>query len=122
MNDQVGLVAIGRNEGERLQRCLQSVLRQVKHVVYVDSGSTDKSVDFARALGIHVLALDMSRPFTAARARNDKHAKKHACQRPRENPRPRVMHDRHRSNNVREGDHSCSIGCSHRKHWSPSSR
>jgi len=38
--------------------------------VYVDSGSTDGSLDAARALGVHVVELDTSDPFTAARARN----------------------------------------------------
>jgi glycosyltransferase involved in cell wall biosynthesis len=66
----VGCVAIGRNEGERLRICLQSLLRSVEHVVYVDSGSTDDSVAMAKALGVHVVNLDLSIPFTAARARN----------------------------------------------------
>ncbi len=66
---RVGVVAIGRNEGERLIRCLQSVVGR-SEVVYVDSGSTDGSVAAARSLGAEVVALDMSIPFTAARARN----------------------------------------------------
>jgi GT2 family glycosyltransferase len=65
-----GAVAIGRNEGERLRRCLQSVLGRFPAIVYVDSGSTDGSAELARSLGAIVVALDMSRPFTAARARN----------------------------------------------------
>jgi GT2 family glycosyltransferase len=68
--DEVGAVAIGRNEGERLRRCLESLRRDLRHVVYVDSGSTDDSVAIARALGVTVESLDMNRPFTAARARN----------------------------------------------------
>ena len=39
-------------------------------VVYVDSGSTDGSVAAARGLGAEVVELDLSVPFTAARARN----------------------------------------------------
>lgn len=66
----VGLVAIGRNEGERLRACLESVVNQLVHVVYVDSGSADNSVALAKAMGVHVVELDMSVPFTAARARN----------------------------------------------------
>ncbi len=66
----VGVVAIGRNEGERLQRCIRSLPAQLGAVVYVDSGSTDGSVEFAREHGAEVVALDMSVPFTAARARN----------------------------------------------------
>jgi glycosyltransferase involved in cell wall biosynthesis len=64
------VVAIGRNEGERLRRCLESVLKQCGQVVYVDSGSRDGSVALARALGVEVVELDTSIPFTAARARN----------------------------------------------------
>lgn len=69
-NAAVGVVVIGRNEGERLQRCLQSVVGTNRMVVYVDSGSTDGSVNLAIANGAAVVALDMGRPFTAARARN----------------------------------------------------
>ncbi|MFN3168336.1 MAG: glycosyltransferase [Phycisphaeraceae bacterium] len=69
-NAQVGVVAIGRNEGERLKRCLAAAVAQAAHVVYVDSGSTDGSVAFARSLGVEVVELDLSTPFTAARARN----------------------------------------------------
>jgi glycosyltransferase involved in cell wall biosynthesis len=66
----VAVVAIGRNEGDRLRRCLESVVGRVALVVYVDSGSTDGSVALSQALGCELVALDMSTPFTAARARN----------------------------------------------------
>ena len=66
-----GVVAIGRNEGERLRRCLDSVRSRAAALVYVDSGSTDGSVELARSFGAAVIALDLSRPFTAARARNE---------------------------------------------------
>lgn len=66
----VTAIAIGRNEGDRLIRCLNSLLPQVSRVIYVDSGSTDGSADMARKLGAEVIALDMAQPFTAARARN----------------------------------------------------
>jgi GT2 family glycosyltransferase len=65
-----GAVVIGRNEGERLVRCLRSLEGRVDRIVYVDSGSTDDSVAAAGALGAEVVPLDMTRPFTAARARN----------------------------------------------------
>lgn len=67
---QIGVVAIGRNEGERLKRCLESVQGRAACVVYVDSGSTDGSVEAAGQLGAEVVELDQSIPFTAARARN----------------------------------------------------
>jgi GT2 family glycosyltransferase len=63
-------VVIGRNEGARLAACLDSLSQEVGHVVYVDSGSTDGSPEAARARGAEVIALDLARPFTAARARN----------------------------------------------------
>src|SRR5450755_1692124 len=64
-----GAVAIGRNEGERLKQCLAS-LSSAAAVVYVDSGSTDGSLQSARDHGADVIKLDLSLPFTAARARN----------------------------------------------------
>ena len=66
----MGVVVIGRNEGERLRRCLASVTTAAHLVVYVDSGSTDGSVTLAESQGVVVVKLDMSVPFTAARARN----------------------------------------------------
>lgn len=66
----IGVIAIGRNEGQRLGRCLKSVVGRGQVVVYVDSNSTDGSVALARALGAQIVELDMSLPFSAARARN----------------------------------------------------
>ena len=65
-----GVVVIGRNEGERLARCLRSLLDRAERLVYVDSGSIDGSVAMARGLGVEVVELDVRLPFTAARARN----------------------------------------------------
>lgn len=65
-----GLVAIGRNEGPRLVRCLAAARADGAPVVYVDSGSTDGSQQAALAAGAVVLELAPSVPFTAARARN----------------------------------------------------
>ncbi|MGB7323928.1 MAG: glycosyltransferase family 2 protein [Rubripirellula sp.] len=70
VRNEVGVVAIGRNEGERLKRCLQSV-QDYRAVVYVDSNSSDDSVDMAKQMGVSVVELDMSKPFSAARARNE---------------------------------------------------
>ena len=70
MSHQVGIVVIGRNEGERLRACLESLDTEKYPVVYVDSGSTDGSVNLALQLGAEAVELDMSTPFTAARARN----------------------------------------------------
>ena len=70
MSTAIGVVVIGRNEGARLERCLASLVGTADKVVYVDSGSTDGSVPMAQGLGVEVAALDMTQPFTAARARN----------------------------------------------------
>lgn len=62
---------IGRNEGQRLEQCLRSLIEEGSaRLMYVDSGSTDNSVKFAQSIGVSVVELDMSVPFTAGRARN----------------------------------------------------
>lgn len=70
LSGTLGAVAIGRNEGDRLIACLDSLVGRVDRVVYVDSGSSDGSVSAAKARGVEVVELDTSIPFTAARARN----------------------------------------------------
>jgi GT2 family glycosyltransferase len=67
----LGAVIIGRNEGERLIRCITSVKNQTDTIVYVDSGSSDGSSGLAAELGVPVLQLDDSSPFSAGRARNE---------------------------------------------------
>jgi glycosyltransferase involved in cell wall biosynthesis len=71
---QLSVVIIGRNEGERLVRCLNSVslIRGVEgqvEVIYVDSASTDGSPQAASALNAHVVVLESGKR-TAARGRN----------------------------------------------------
>jgi len=71
MTPRIGIVVIGRNEGDRLRWCLAALPFSRCDVVYVDSGSTDGSLQAAIGLGAHGVALDPSRPFSAARARNE---------------------------------------------------
>jgi len=71
ISSDIGIVAIGRNEGRRLIACLSSVKSEANNVVYVDSGSSDGSPAVAEGLGACVVNLDLTRPFTAARARNE---------------------------------------------------
>jgi GT2 family glycosyltransferase len=66
----IGAGVIGRNEGRRLEVCLQSLQQQIQEIVYVDSGSIDGSVGLAAKLGATVIELSPDRPYTAARARN----------------------------------------------------
>lgn len=68
--NSIGVVAIGRNEGDRLRRCLASLSGRFDPVVYVDSGSTDDSLKIAADAGATIVELDTGKPFTAARARN----------------------------------------------------
>lgn len=70
--NNIGVVVIGRNEGERLKICIRSLMACTGlRIIYVDSGSTDGSEAFVKAQGFDTLALDMSTPFSAARARNE---------------------------------------------------
>jgi hypothetical protein len=76
---KLSVVVIWRNEGARLERCLESVLAMrrgawgVEHfdveLIYVDSGSSDGSVALAEKLGATTIALKPQRP-TAALGRN----------------------------------------------------
>jgi len=68
--ERIAAVVIGRNEGIRLRMCLESVSSSAAVVIYVDSGSQDGSLATAQAAGAAVVELDMSQPFSAARARN----------------------------------------------------
>jgi cellulose synthase/poly-beta-1,6-N-acetylglucosamine synthase-like glycosyltransferase len=74
MTDLVSIVVIGRNEGERLRACLQSIAA-IDHpnfdfeTIYVDSGSTDPSLTLADQLGARTVALQPERP-SAALGRN----------------------------------------------------
>ncbi|MGF1544718.1 MAG: glycosyltransferase [Parvularculaceae bacterium] len=67
---RLAAIVIGRNEGARLEACLDSLARDDLQLVYVDSGSADGSVAAARRRGAAVIELDLATPFTAARARN----------------------------------------------------
>jgi GT2 family glycosyltransferase len=71
ISEEIGVVVIGRNEGQRLIDCLGSVGAGANAVVYIDSGSSDGSVAAAEQRGVFVVRLDMAQPFTAGRARNE---------------------------------------------------
>lgn len=71
----ITVVVIGRDEGPRLERCLDSVLREAAaceepvEVLYVDSGSRDGSLEHARRRA-GVRCHSLGPPPGAARARN----------------------------------------------------
>lgn len=71
---RVSVVAIGRNEGERLHLCLSSIIGMnypisQLEIIYVDSNSTDGSVELASRMGVQTISLSKG-PSTAARGRN----------------------------------------------------
>jgi cellulose synthase/poly-beta-1,6-N-acetylglucosamine synthase-like glycosyltransferase len=75
MQPLLSVVVIGRNEGERLRRCLESVRAMnglsggELEIIYVDSASTDGSAELAAGMGARVLTVKPQRP-TAALGRN----------------------------------------------------
>lgn len=69
--EEIGVVVIGRNEGGRLKNCLQELVCQAERIVYVDSGSSDGSIEYSKSIGVDVVSLDMRIPFSAGRARNE---------------------------------------------------
>jgi glycosyltransferase involved in cell wall biosynthesis len=71
MKTKVGIVIIGRNEGARLIECFKSVISAEAPLVYVDSQSSDASVEEAHKYKIETIVLDSSKPLSAARARNE---------------------------------------------------
>ena len=71
MSARVGIVVIGRNEGDRLGACLAAALEGGMPVIYADSASSDGSVGRAQAVGATVVVLDPARPMNAARGRRE---------------------------------------------------
>ncbi len=70
----ISIVVIGRNEGDRLVRCLESIRasdysQDKLELIYVDTASTDDSCARAEQLGAKVVAINPQRP-SAATARN----------------------------------------------------
>lgn len=71
----ISVVVIGRNEGQRLARCLESIRRMPgfsdsgSELIYVDSKSRDGSPELAATYGARVIVLDAPRT-TAALGRN----------------------------------------------------
>ncbi len=67
----LSVVVIGRNEGERLARCLASVAAMSPvggpmETIYVDSASTDGSVARAARFGARVISVAPARPCAAS--------------------------------------------------------
>ncbi|MBL1321898.1 MAG: glycosyltransferase family 2 protein [Methylophaga sp.] len=69
--EKIGIVIIGRNEDKRLQLCFDSMNGLECAKVYVDSCSTDSSIAIAESNQIEIIELDLAKPLSAARARNE---------------------------------------------------
>lgn len=69
----LGVVVIGKNEGQQLLRALGSIGPRAAAVVYADSASTDDSVALVREHfpAVRVVQLDATRPLSPARGRNE---------------------------------------------------
>ncbi len=72
----LALVLITLNEAANLQRCLESAGTLADEIVLVDSGSTDATLDIARAAGARVLHRDFAgygpqKQFALEQARSD---------------------------------------------------
>jgi glycosyltransferase involved in cell wall biosynthesis len=66
----LSIIVIGRNEGQRLIRCLGSIRNvknpdQIAETIYVDSGSTDGSPEIAASFGVRVISLNTVHPTAA---------------------------------------------------------
>lgn len=70
-SSKIGLVIIGRNEALHLKRNLPKLADVFYTAVFVDSDSSDNSIEIAKNNALEVVELDLSKPFTAGRARNE---------------------------------------------------
>jgi glycosyltransferase involved in cell wall biosynthesis len=67
--EDVTVVVIGRNEGANLPRCFESIQHVTKNIVFVDSRSTDNSLDVAREFGVPVVITLESNFYSASLGR-----------------------------------------------------
>ena len=70
----VSIVIIGRNEAGNIQECIMSVFamdypQELLEVIYVDTGSTDCTLDIVRSAGVKVIE-ELNNTPSAALARN----------------------------------------------------
>ncbi|SDW89017.1 glycosyltransferase [Paenibacillus sp. PDC88] len=70
----ISLCMIVRDEALFLEQCLASVSSVVSEMIIVDTGSTDRSVDIARAYGATVVHMEWQSDFAAARNESLRHA------------------------------------------------
>lgn len=72
---QLSIVVIGRNESAHLASCFQAIQSMTfpvekRELIYVDSASTDNSVEIAKQYGAHIITISQQEDPSAALARN----------------------------------------------------
>ena len=72
MDNEVTIIIVGKNEDKILNRCFKSACSLTNNVIYVDSDSTDKSVEIAKSYtNIKIISLETKNYFhTASLARS----------------------------------------------------
>lgn len=70
MRSRIGVVVIGRNEAMRLPATLRALTLTGLPMIYVDSRSSDNSIEVARGLGVKTLVLSPDKSINASSARN----------------------------------------------------
>lgn len=76
MKNEVSLCMIVKNEEKYLQKCLDSVKDIVDEMIIVDTGSTDNTVEIAKAFGAKVHYFQWTNNFSEARNESLKYATK----------------------------------------------
>ncbi|RYD02260.1 hypothetical protein N752_25955 [Desulforamulus aquiferis] len=74
MSGLISLCMISKNEGTRIQRCINSARPFVDQIIVVDTGSTDNTVNIAKELGAEVYKADWQDDFSHARNESLKYA------------------------------------------------
>ena len=67
--DDVTVVVIGKNEATNLDRCFSSIKKITDHVVFVDSNSTDNSIEIAQKHDISTIVVLNSNFYSASLGR-----------------------------------------------------
>ena len=65
MYNDITIIVIGKNEGSNLPRCFTSIKRLTRNIIYVDSDSSDNSIQIARSFGVRII-LSVKGPFLSA--------------------------------------------------------
>src|SRR5690348_13712518 len=76
---RISAIMIVKNEEVHLDRSLRALAKLVDEIVVVDTGSTDKTMDIARAHGAKLFQFEWCNDFSAARNESMRHATGNWC-------------------------------------------